>query len=397
MKKLGLLVLFFLSIVLLAGCQEAKPTADTFVVEVRDLSGNVLFSEEVIYPENTELGLVELIDEAIDLDYEISQWGAFIKGIHGHYPKEYGVTYNYYWGLYVNDVSSMTGLDQVAYEEDMVISFRESTMLTSLDLEIDAWIESFIATHITSYLNENVMSQYVLAALSQLGFYGYTIPDLKTLSYPVFGGSDIASVFKKSLVMRATDQTITEAMLNDFLALTPNNPYEAVTYLNAFDVLYQTASHEKRNTVVSYLQTEEPSYMDADYAGMALNAVSSVKDSEAGLSIVTAMKAYILDHLSKDGVVSWGNPNASSTAAIILGLLAIGEDPRSEMYTVEGTDLIEALMLYAGETGFKYGLTDTLYDLAFSTPQAFAALVAYKIVRDQLQWSTKQLNLWVIG
>ena len=136
--------------------------------------------------------------------------------------------------------------------------------------------------------------------------------------------------------------------------------------------------------------------MDADYAAMALTAVSSVRESENGTQIINAMVTYIKDSMSKDGVVSWGNANASSTAAVILGLLAIGEDPRSEAYTVDGVDLMEALMLYQGDAGFKYLQADTNDDLAFSTPQAFAALVAYKIVRDQLAYSTHQLNLWVI-
>ena len=397
MKKLGLLVLFFLSIVLLAGCQEAEPTADTFLVEVRDFSGTVLLSQEVEYPENTELGLVELIDEVIDLDYELSQWGAFIKGVGGHYPKEYGLTYNYYWGLYVNDEMSLTGLDQITYEEDMVISLREQTMLSTLDLEIDAWIEHFIHTHTNDYINETVMSQYVLAALKQLDAYGYDTPDLSSLTYPTFNGTDVSSVFKNALVMKSTNQTITETMLTDFLALTPANPYEAVTYLNAFDLLFQTTAHDKRNAVIAQLKLEQPTFMDADYAAMAIQAVSSVKDSEDGLLVINAMTTYINDYLSKDGVVSWGNANASSTAAVILGLLSIGIDPRSEAYTVEGVDLIESLMQYQGQSGFKYLLADTNDDLAFSTPQAFAALVAYKIVRDQLHWSTKQLNLWLIS
>lgn len=397
MKKLGFVVLFFLSIVLLAGCQEATPTEDTFLVKVKDFAGEVILSEDVVYPENTEFSLLELIDEAVDLDYELSQYGAFIKGVGGHYPKEYGVTFNYWWGLYVNDVMSSTGLDQIAYEEDMVIEFRESTMLSEFDLEMNAYIDTFLANLTDDYLNETVMSQYVLAAIKQLGFYGYDIPDLKAITYPTFDDSSIGNMFKSALVMNAKDETPSESFLTTFLGLQVTNPYDAVTYLNAFDVLYGTELNEKRNTVVSYLLTEQPSFMDADFAGMALMAVSSVKDSEAGTSIVNAMVDYILENMSKDGVVSWGNANASSTSAVILGLLAIGEDPRSEAYTIDGIDLMEALMLYQGDAGFRYLLNDDLDDLAFSTPQSFAALVAYRIVRDQLAYTTHQLNLWLVA
>jgi len=44
--------------------------------------------------------------------------------------------------------------------------------------------------------------------------------------------------------------------------------------------------------------------------------------------------------------------------------------------------LIEALLLYEVDGYFKWQLSSASADMAFSTPQVFAALVAYKLFRD---------------
>lgn len=391
MKKIGLWLLFFLSIVLLAGCQEDQ---DTFTVEVRDLSGDVVISEEVVYPKDTTLSLLELIDEAVDLDYQTSQWGAFIQGVAGFYPTEYGITYNYYLGLYVNDEMSSTGLDVITYEEDMVISFRESTMLSEFDLAIDAWILSFVDEHLDTYISQEGLSQHVLAALILLNEHGYDVVDLNTLTYPNPGVDSMGNLLKSALISYAQDETMS-SLEDALLALTPTNPYDAVTFLNIYDILFGPEVSTKQTEVISYLLANDPTFMDADFAGMALSAVSSHQDDPDVSLYITRMNAEITNNQTSTGVSAWGNANASSTAASIMGLYAVGEDPRAEAYTIEDIDLVEALWSYRGSSGFKYLSGDAQDDLAFSTPQAFAALVMYKIYRDQhVGWTSPELNLW---
>jgi hypothetical protein len=179
------------------------------------------------------------------------------------------------------------------------------------------------------------------------------------------------------------------------LSLTPSNPYDAVAYLNASDILFGEALTTKRNEVFNYLMTNDPAFMDADFAGMALSAVFTIQDSISAQSYVSRMIQEIKNNQTNTGVSAWGSSNASSTAASMIGLYAVGEDPRSEAYTVDGVDLVEALWSYKGSVGFKYLINDSQDDLAFSTPQAFAALVMYKIYRDQhMSWTTLEFNLW---
>lgn len=391
MKKLGFVVLFFLSLVLLAGCQVET---QTFTVEVRDLSGELITSEEIEYPKETELSLFELMDEVMDIDFTTSQWGTMINGIEDFYPKEYGLTYNYYLGLYVNDEMSMVGIDQVAYEEDMVISFRETTMLSELDLSINVWIESFMEEYLNEYVSTEGINQYVLTAVKQLDLYGYIDLDVDALSYPPLANDTIGSQFRTAIIQKVFSLPTldTEEAL---LALSPTSPYEAVTYMNTLDLLFGSTSSAKRIEVANYLVNNLPEYMDADYAGMALGAISSIQNEVLVQTFQSDMIVYIKNAQAETGITSWGSANASSTAQAIIGLLAVGEDPRGENYTVSEVDLVEALMTFMGEDGFKYLLTDENDDMAFSSPQAFAALTLYKIYRDQhLGWSSDVLNLW---
>jgi hypothetical protein len=58
----------------------------------------------------------------------------------------------------------------------------------------------------------------------------------------------------------------------------------------------------------------------------------------------------------------------------------------------DGVGLVEALMLYADGYNFKWQLASIEADLAFSTPQAFSALVAYKLSR--VTWGFGSTNIF---
>lgn len=117
----------------------------------------------------------------------------------------------------------------------------------------------------------------------------------------------------------------------------------------------------------------EEDYRDADYAGEALIATYNLDIDKS------ALHALIDESLTKDGVSSaWGGANACSTSYVILGLVASNLDPTSPKYTTEDINLIEALLKYEEGGAFKFQLDGDI-DLGFSTPQAFSALVAYKL------------------
>ena len=91
------------------------------------------------------------------------------------------------------------------------------------------------------------------------------------------------------------------------------------------------------------------------------------------------------DQLPSGGIetrdMGWGSSeNAASISQVIIGLVANGIDPRGVNYTQGTNNLITRLLDFQHPTGsFDWTLTDAVdEDLAFSTPQAFLALVVYQ-------------------
>ncbi|RJX27489.1 MAG: DUF4430 domain-containing protein [Acholeplasma sp.] len=392
MKKVWLTGLILLSFVLLAGCQEdnLEVPRGTLDVEVVDLLGTQVFFETITYDLTTEESVFDLIDQAIDLDYSVFDIGTMINGIEGFYPTEYGITYNYWYSLYIDDEMSNVGIEDIELSDGLKISFKESTMLDEIDLWVDEVIYAFIEQHASDYINENAASYHVVAALKQLSDRGYDIPELNDQNYDYPGLMDdtIASLFKSSVIAQAFGLQ-TSTLETAIVSMIPANHYESVSFMNAYHLL----GMEVTSTMIDELTQSTPAYMDADYAGMVLNALSPYGSNMEVESFVNEMLVYIGDQLTSSGIESWGNPNASSTAAVVLGLIAQGINPRGTEYTLDNTDLIEALKLYEVDRTFKYLLADENADLAFSTPQVFSALVAYKLYRDV--WGNPAVNLFI--
>lgn len=393
MKKIWFAVLALFVLMILAGCQESDGLSIT--VDVVDLSGSVLLSETIIFAEDDVTNVVDLIDEAIGLDYSSSAYGTFVNGIASFYPTEYEVTYNYYYALYVNDEMSMTGIDGVVLEDGLKISFVESTMLDFIDVSVDQLIQSFLDTYNDTYINDQRFEYHVLAAIKQLNLYGYESPVLSpsTVSFPTENlvRDTIANSFKTAVFEKALSLNLdsTETALSGFEA---NNTWDACSLLTAL-TMTQGSQTQIDSVLGGLLATAGlESYLDADYAGMVLLALAPYKDNPATTQTIEFMIEYIQTTLTANGVEAYGNANASSTAAVVLGLVSQGINPRGEDYTTDGTDLIEALIMYEIFSSYKWLLSDEQADMDFSTPQVFSALVAYKIYRDV--WGNPAFNIF---
>ncbi len=395
MKKIWFAVLVVFVSLMLAGCQESDTLS--FDVEVVDLSGTVLLNTNIIFVEDDASDVVGLIDEAIGLDYSTSTYGIFVNGLADFYPTEYEVTYNYYYALYVNDEMAMTGIDGVTLEDGMKISFVETTMLDEIDIFVDMLIQSFLSFNYDIYINNQMFDHYVLAAIKQLNLYGYPSPILAstTLAFPEenLSRDTIASTFKTTILEKALGLNLntTKTVLSGFEV---NNNYDACSLLTALTMT--EGAQTQIDAILNSLVTLAPSqpYLDADFAGMVLLALSPYKDDPSTTDTIDFMIEYIQTMLTRDGVEAYGSANASSTASVVIGLVAQGINPRGEDYTIDGTDLIEALVKYEMFSSFVYMLGDEQADMAFSTPQAFSALVAYKIYRDV--WGNPAFNLFDI-
>jgi hypothetical protein len=381
MKKIWLVVVLLFGFITLAGCT-TDDESDSFILEVINLEGDVLLLESIPFESGSNLDIIALIDEFVGLDYTEFSLGTFINGIGNNYPTEYGVTYNYYYSLFVNGVSSTVGLDQVVVSDGTKISFIEVTLLDEVDLEVDRLIQTFINTYADTYISSTQMEFHVAAAFHQLHRKGYDVPALSAWVNdltPLLSRDTIQNTMRtaiyESLFQR--DKQTTKTTLEGY---SPTNHYEAMSVLTGLSIV--GGSNTQIQSLISQIIASNPTYMDSDYAGMALLALASYREQAILEQAIEGYLDFILLNLTSTGITAWGSPNSSSTAAVVLGLVAHGIHPRSEAYQTAGVDLIEALLLYSHDGAFKWTIDAETADLQFSTPQVFAALVAYKLYRD---------------
>jgi hypothetical protein len=384
MKKFWTIVLFFLSLVALAGCQvETEPTVEllSFKVEVIEIDDVVLLSRDIEFPEGETKRVIDLIDESIGIDYQIYPFGYFVNGVGSLYPKEYGVTYNYSFTISVDGALITTGVENIELIDGMVITFQEVSLLDETDLMVDRVIQTFIENHLSTYVSLQGLEPNVVAALRHLNARNYFSPQLGSLvpKPSIYPTDTISNAFKSTLLAKSFVSN-TDAIKDALLLMDAQNHYESISLLNALTMVQATGS--VRTAIVDDLLASTPDFMDADYAGMLLLALAPYVTYEGVDLQVAEMITYIKENLSEDGVTSWGSANSASTATVIIGLIAHAIDPRGVDYQTEGVDLIEALLQYEVDGAFKWTLESEETDMMFSTPQVFAALVAYKIYRD---------------
>lgn len=247
---------------------------------------------------------------------------------------------------------------------------------------VDDTIALFLADYASSYVNdeENVYDMYVVAAIAALEESGYGV------SLSDYAADDAVQDYYSNLPYQTNGEIVKGVLVGDFFEvnyLAASNALSALeeadvdpySYTNVLMALKKANLNPTLQSILSAkiidIKTED--YRDADYAGAGLMATYEEDINRE------ALYGLFTENITATGVSAWGNPNSSSTASVILGLVAIGENPRGEAYQVEEKDLIMMLLDYEEAGAFYYKQDDEQLDLMFSTPQAFAALVAYKI------------------
>ncbi len=178
----------------------------------------------------------------------------------------------------------------------------------------------------------------------------------------------------------------------------PNQAIAALMALDTHDIQLPQSSEITRDALIDYIlsmQGDQGGWVynqkgdDFDVAGTALIALSPYYSTRSDVkAAVDKFVAWASESQASDGTLSgtWG-PSASTTAQVILGLTAVGVDPAGDQFTKGGKTLIDQLVSYydRGEKRLYYlhwQTGDPVMDEAYSTPQGFAALSAYKIFSD---------------
>ncbi len=384
MKKTKILLFLVLLVFTLAGCQdenELPGDLPQFTFQLVNSESVLLVDKDISFDPEVEKTTVEWIEAVVPLDYDVYDIGVLVNGIDGHYPKEYGASYNYFYSLYVDGEESWTGLGDVVLTDGLEIKFVETSTLSEFDQTVDQFIYDFIASDaLDSYINAEQMNYLVLAAIHQLNTRNYLELDLT----PYYLYDDLALTTKP-----LAEQTIGELIRfgvytgvegldltsyqTHLLALDlPSNPYSLSTYLEAL-----TLSGKQNEAAAQTLI--ETTINDSDLLGMILSATYGYNNLD---DFLDDAKTYIQANSGVSGMKFMNSYSSESTATIIMGLIAHGLNPEDETFQTDGIGLIEALMTFKEGNGFKSRLTDENADFNFATPQAFAALVQYKIARD---------------
>lgn len=240
----------------------------------------------------------------------------------------------------------------------------------------------------TTYVNDNNVQHYVTLALHQLIRNDYASFDWQDLiendDNLDFSDETISETFKTVIyqTVRSLDTSHSLEAMESFEA---TNHYDAVSQLIGLSMLGSTS--DKIALLKDVLINDEPQFIDPDLIGMIYSALGFYQQDQDVFAYVEDKNDYIDEQTGEQGILSWGNPNSASTAIVIIGLVAQGHDPRDM-----DVDLIEALLEYEEDGAFKWQSSDEDADFAFSTPQAFAALVSYKLYRDT--WENPPFNLF---
>lgn len=251
-----------------------------------------------------------------------------------------------------------------------------------LDRIIDRFIEEYASDYIKlgedAVLNENVIA--AIKALDEAGFdvslNDYLSKDDVKAYFDDLEYTSILSAYKAIVISKAFG--VSHDPATTYLEALSEADVDKWSYTYGIIALrlanVNKALEDALLAKINIIREED--FRDADYAGYALIASSGkALDKEPLYTLIT-------DNLTETGVNFYGNANSAATASVILGLIADGKNPASEEYSTNGVNLVEALMGFEVDGAFKNTLDEDEVDKGFSTPQAFSAIVSYRLFKE---------------
>ena len=129
------------------------------------------------------------------------------------------------------------------------------------------------------------------------------------------------------------------------------------------------------DALLSYQDNSTGSFGGADETGMVLTALAKYKDKTKVQTAIEKGLDYLkgVQDANTGGFIAWGSENPYSTSAVLQGLMAVGEDPLSEKWTVGGKTAVDSLMNYYKD-GYFENESEWGSDIGMVTEQAFIAL-----------------------
>lgn len=289
--------------------------------------------------------LYEVVGED-NISYSESEFGIFIHSLYDLAP-DYGA----YIMISKNGIPLEVGIDSASFEPGDIFTFEEvywDTLAESLDQSIDAFLNS----DLTNFYEP--LSYELVTAFSQLNEMPEVTFEPKT--------STLNDLVKTILTLRALNK--------------PVETYQAML----IEELIFDAPFLASLTLMALAGTEDYETYELRYLSFIENTdVDSLSLDETAIIAMTLGEATPLNiqEVLKEKVAS--ATNSPSLAYAIMGLIRIGEDPRTTSHDIHENVVLALLHLQALDGGFLYTYDSTpSFMRTFSSPQSFLALVTLK-------------------
>ena len=359
---------------------------NTLSFEFEDVDGN-LESFNVNYDGDYEGSFTDLITEHFTVTTLASDYGTLLLSINDVIPFS-----GSYIAISKNDEMSSVGIDDIVFADGDKFTFT-FTWWDQTAANVYISIDRFIENQASSYVNTEFIDYNVLMALELLGITEEYITDEEIFNYasttypnPV----TYTDFFKQIMMYHAAGETdAAQESITALKSVATTGIYGQTAYtLIALDSInYGTNSIDYISDAMGFFDSNAPGVDDLDVGAMSILALAGYEGLATDL-VSQFKEELIATQLETGGFKTadtvWGDTtypgteNAATMASIIIGLIANGIDPVST-FTVGNTNPVLRLTYYQTETGlFDWNLSDDIEDdAAFSTPQAFLALVSY--------------------
>lgn len=143
----------------------------------------------------------------------------------------------------------------------------------------------------------------------------------------------------------------------------------------ALDMVQTDYNRDKAIDSLLRYQDEKGSFGGVDETGMVLAALGKYKEDTKIQAAINKALGYIKEEQDAEtgGFITFDSESPYSAAAVIQGLIAVGEDPLSKEWTKEGKTIVDSLMNFYKDDHFEneseWGL-----EVDSVTEQAFMAL-----------------------
>ncbi len=433
MKKLFSLASMFLLILVLAGCTELgslQEDIDLKIATIEELEEEIATLEENIALNETEISslqatilelqaqiydnvltftltdeyglftsksigynddftgnLFNLLDENYTVGYTDGEWGKFIYSLDHLYPKT---------GAYIafskNGEMSMVGVEISTFDDGDIFAF-EVMWWDPLQEAVDDAIQLFLLNYGSDYVSDITVDYNVISALYLLGLTDDYVTSAEVEALVDSTTLTTSNDYFKAIINLQSVGVNTDDLYGDLNTIAAPGPYGQTAYtLIALDSNNHTTDYSAYVTsAMADFSTTSPFDLGLDAGGISLVALSNYPDETGVADLIAEYTTWIsTSQLDSGGVktrdIVWGETtypgteNAASISQVIMGLIANGVDPTGTDYTKTENNLVSRLLEYQTDTGsFDWVFGDEYTeDLAFSTPQAFLALVVYQ-------------------